>query len=69
MSKTQTPTKKQTSMFFDITTIEYFKALAKKTGVPYQRLINLYLADCVKTRRSITIEDKDGNVKTISPDF
>ncbi|HFU75445.1 MAG TPA: antitoxin, partial [Arcobacter sp.] len=28
-------------------TIAYFKTLAKKVGIPYQNLINSYLADCV----------------------
>jgi uncharacterized protein (DUF4415 family) len=26
--------------------IDYFKKMAKKKGVPYQTLINLYLRDC-----------------------
>jgi hypothetical protein len=26
--------------------IEYFKALAEETGIPYQNLINLYLREC-----------------------
>ncbi|MBM4043244.1 MAG: antitoxin, partial [Planctomycetes bacterium] len=28
--------------------IAYFKELAAVTGIPYQKLINLYLADCVE---------------------
>ncbi len=31
--------------------IDYFKKLAKETGIPYQKLIDLYLLDCVKHRR------------------
>lgn len=30
----------------DQSTVAYFKALAQESGMPYQRLINLYLADC-----------------------
>jgi hypothetical protein len=28
--------------------LDYFKGLAKETGVPYQKLIDLYLLDCAK---------------------
>jgi hypothetical protein len=31
--------------------VEYFKALAEETELPYQSLINLYLRDCAATRR------------------
>ena len=31
--------------------IDYFKDLAEQTGIPYQKLIDLYLLDCVKRRR------------------
>jgi predicted DNA binding CopG/RHH family protein len=31
--------------------LDYFKGLAEETGLPYQRLIDLYLLDCVKKRR------------------
>ena len=27
--------------------LDYFKALAEETGIPYQNLINSYLRDCV----------------------
>ncbi|HNS20166.1 MAG TPA: hypothetical protein PKH24_06685 [Sedimentisphaerales bacterium] len=29
--------------------IEYFKALAEGTGIPYQNLVNLYLRECART--------------------
>ena len=38
--------KKQISIRIDIDTIEYFKQLSEETGIPYQNLINLFLADC-----------------------
>ena len=28
--------------------IDYFKGLADETGLPYQKLIDLYLLDCAK---------------------
>ena len=35
--------------------VEYFKAMAAESGVPYQNLINLYLRDCVAQHRKIEI--------------
>lgn len=34
------------TMNLDVTTIDYFKAEAARTGVPYQTIINLYLGQC-----------------------
>ena len=39
--------KKQITIRIGIDVLEYFKDLAKDTGIPYQNLINLYLRDCV----------------------
>ncbi|MBE9111871.1 BrnT family toxin [Nodosilinea sp. LEGE 07298] len=36
--------------------VDYFKDLAKEAGIPYQSLINLYLQDCVKSRRKLSLE-------------
>ena len=38
--------KKPISIRIDPDTIEYFKKLAETTGIPYQNLMNHYLADC-----------------------
>jgi hypothetical protein len=38
--------KKPISIRIDPDTIEYFKRLAEETGIPYQNLMNHYLADC-----------------------
>ena len=35
--------------------IDYFKGEALETGIPYQTLINLYLVDCVKSKRKLEI--------------
>jgi len=40
--------KKQISINIELETIEYFKTLAKKVDIPYQKLINSYLSDCAK---------------------
>lgn len=43
--------KSRTTIRLDEDVIEYFQKLADKAGVPYQTLINLYLKDCMATRR------------------
>lgn len=48
--------KKQITIRLDLPTIEYFKAAAENTGIPYQTLINLYLRDCATQRRRLTME-------------
>jgi hypothetical protein len=35
--------------------VDYFKALAGETGLPYQKLIDLYLLDCAKKRKKLTM--------------
>ena len=47
--------KKQITINIDCETIDFFKQLADDTGIPYQTLINLYLADCVKNNKKPTI--------------
>lgn len=36
--------------------INYFKTLSEKTGVPYQKLIDMYLLDCVKKKRKLSLK-------------
>ena len=43
--------KKQVTINLDCSTIEYFKKLSEESGIPYQVLINLYLADCVQQKK------------------
>jgi predicted DNA binding CopG/RHH family protein len=38
--------KKQITIRLGLETIDYFKSLAQKTGIPYQTLIDMYLSDC-----------------------
>ena len=35
--------------------LDYFKELAQETGLPYQKLIDLYLLDCAKKRKKISL--------------
>lgn len=44
-------TKQQITINLNQSTVQYFKDLAAKTGLPYQTLINLYLTDCAKNKR------------------
>lgn len=43
--------KKQITIRLGVDVIDYFKQLAEETGIPYQNLINLYLRDCVASKR------------------
>jgi len=36
--------------------LDYFKALADDTGLPYQKLIDLYFLDCAKKRKKLTMK-------------
>lgn len=36
--------------------VGYFKALADETGLPYQKLIDLYLLDCARKRKKLRME-------------
>jgi uncharacterized protein (DUF4415 family) len=50
--------KKQVTIKLGVEVISYFKAMAKRVGVPYQSLINLYLRDCVASKRRCDIHWK-----------
>ena len=45
--------RKQVTMNLDVDVIDYFKDQGAKTGIPYQRLINLYLSQCVAEGKTI----------------
>lgn len=36
--------------------IDYFKKLSEETGVAYQKLIDLYLLDCVKNKKKLSMK-------------
>jgi predicted DNA binding CopG/RHH family protein len=36
--------------------IDYFKKLATDSQIPYQKLIDLYLLDCVKSKKKISLK-------------
>ena len=47
--------KKQVTININSDTIEYFKVQSEEIGIPYQTLINIYLADCVENQRKLKI--------------
>jgi len=48
--------KKAVGINFSPEVIDYFKELADETGLPYQKLIDLYLLDCAKRRRKLSLK-------------
>lgn len=47
--------KKQITINIDADTIDYFKNQSESSGIPYQTLINLYLADCATERKQLKL--------------
>ena len=45
--------KSQVTMNLDNDTIEYFKESASETGIPYQKLINLYSETVFRTKENL----------------
>ena len=50
--------KQQITIRIDADVVRYFKSLAEETGIKYQQLINLYLADCARHQMKPNIEWK-----------
>ena len=48
--------KQPVTIRLDRDTVAYFKAMAEKTGLPYQNLINLYLRDCARHGRKLSLK-------------
>lgn len=48
--------KQSVTIRLDRDTVAYFKALAARTGLPYQHLINLYLRDCAMREKEPSFE-------------
>ncbi len=47
--------KKQITIRLDELTLAYFKSLADEAEVPYQTLINLFLRDCARGRKRLSL--------------
>ena len=48
--------KQQVTIRLEEDVVDYSKALAEETDIPYQTLINLYLKDCMKAQRKPSLE-------------
>ena len=45
---------KKVTIQLNVEVIDYFKEEAARTGIPYQNLINYYLADCVRNGKKLS---------------
>ena len=45
--------KLQITINLDREVIDYFRSQSSASGIPYQTLINLYLSDCVSSKRQL----------------
>ena len=50
--------RKAVTIRLDVDTVTYFKGMADETGIPYQNLINLYLADCATKHKKLDMQWK-----------
>jgi len=48
--------KKQVTLRLGVDVIDYFKAMAEETGIPYQNLINLYLKECAHSGKKLRLQ-------------
>ena len=44
---------KKITINIDIDALEYFKDQSSESGIPYQKLMNLYLVDCAKSKKKL----------------
>ena len=47
--------KQQITINLEADTVNYFKDMANESGIPYQTLINLYLADCKNRKLKLNL--------------
>lgn len=56
--------KKQVTIRLGQDIIYYFKSLARESDIPYQKLINLYLRECVQTHKKLSwVEENQSSAK------
>lgn len=56
--------KKAVTIRLEPDVIAYFKALSLETHIPYQNLINLYLLDCAREHRKISLKWNSSEMKS-----
>jgi uncharacterized protein (DUF4415 family) len=47
---------KQMTIRLEEEVVDYFKDLSEEVGIPYQSLINLYLRDCMRSQKKLSLE-------------
>jgi predicted DNA binding CopG/RHH family protein len=47
--------KRQVTLDLSANAVDYFKAMAMDSGIPYQTLISLYLTECAEKKRRISL--------------
>lgn len=47
-------TRRRITINVDGDTVDYFKAEARRTGVPYQTIMNLYLSECAAEEKRLS---------------
>lgn len=50
--------KKNVGINLSLEVIDYFKEMSKKNDIPYQKLIDIYLKDCVEKKRTLHLQWK-----------
>lgn len=58
--------KRSVTIRLDESTVDYFKALATETELPYQSLINLYLRDCAASGRRLSLSWRPARARAVS---
>jgi predicted DNA binding CopG/RHH family protein len=48
--------RKPVTVRLSVDVIAYFKGLAAETGIPYQKLISLYLKECAHGTKKLTLK-------------
>ena len=46
---------KKITINIDVDALDYFKDQSSESGIPYQKLMNLYLVDCAKSKKKLEI--------------
>lgn len=45
--------RKKITINIDADALDYFKKQSSESGIPYQKLMNLYLVDCAKSKKKL----------------
>ena len=62
-----TQKKKPVTIRLGMQTVEYFRQVAEENGLPYQRVINLYLDDCAAHARKLKMSWHASKARSLQP--